>query len=207
MAGRRLSCRRPAIRLSALVANALAGHLAECRTQTHQRAGSASDTVAVRGEFVDLDGARLYYYAAGTRGVGEPVVFLHGFPASGHLWSDVIPLMPAGHRLVVVDLLGYGRSDPPNGRPLTLRAHAARVVALMDALGIARACVVGHELGGGVAQAMAIDAPTRVSRLALVDSVAFSGWPSRDVRVARALLRLTRRVAPRWLLAVLRADL
>ena len=46
-----------------------------------------------------------------------------------------------------------------------------------------------------------------MSRLALVDSVAFSGWPSRDVRLARALLRLTRRVAPRWLLGVLRADL
>jgi pimeloyl-ACP methyl ester carboxylesterase len=161
----------------------------------------------VRGEFVDLDGARLYYYAAGTRGVGEPVVFLHGFPASGHLWSDVIPLMPVGHRLVVVDLLGYGRSDPPNGRPLTLRAHADRVVALLDALGIDRACVVGHDLGGGIAQSMAIHAPARVSRLALIDSVAFSGWPTRDVRVARAILRLTKNFTPAWMLAILRADL
>ena len=161
----------------------------------------------MRGEFVDLDGARLYYYAAGTRGAGEPVVFLHGFPTSGHLWTDVIPLMPAGHRLVVLDLLGYGRSDPPHGRPLTLRAHADRVVALLDALGIAEACIVGHDLGGGVAQAIAIHAPARVSRLALVDSVAFTGWPTRDVRLARALLRLTGRVPPRWVLAVLRADL
>ena len=161
----------------------------------------------MRGEFVDLDGARLYYYAAGTRGAGEPVVFLHGFPASGHVWSDVIPLMPAGHRLVVVDLLGYGRSDPPNGRALTLRAHADRIVALLDVLGIDRACIVGHDLGGGVAQAMAIHAPSRVSRLGLVDSVAFTGWPTRDVRVARALLRLARHIAPAWLLAILRADL
>ncbi|MDB4882243.1 MAG: putative hydrolase [Gemmatimonadetes bacterium] len=161
----------------------------------------------MRGEFVDLDGARLYYYAAGTRGAGEPVVFLHGFPASGHLWNDVIPLMPAGHRLVVVDLLGYGRSDPPNGRALSLRAHAERVLALLDALGIDRACVVGHDLGGGVAQAMAIHAPARVSRLALVDSVAFAGWPTRDVRFMRALLRLAGDVTPAWVLALLRADL
>ncbi|HEV7994044.1 MAG TPA: alpha/beta hydrolase [Gemmatimonadaceae bacterium] len=161
----------------------------------------------MRGEFVDLDGARLYYYAAGTRGVGEPVVFLHGFPASGHLWTDVIPLMPAGHRLVVVDLLGYGRSDPPNGRPLTLRAHGDRVVALLDALGIDRACIVGHDLGGGIAQSIAIHAPSRVSRLALVDSVAFAGWPTRDVRLARVLLRLAGSIAPQWLLAMLRADL
>jgi pimeloyl-ACP methyl ester carboxylesterase len=161
----------------------------------------------VRGEFIDVEGARLYYYAAGTRGAGEPVVFLHGFPTSGHLWGDVVALMPPGHRLVVVDLLGYGRSDPPNGRPLSLRAHADRVLALMDTLGIGRACVVGHDLGGGVAQAMTIHAPDRVSRLALVDSVAFGGWPRRDLRIARALLRLTGRVAPRWMLAVLRADL
>ena len=161
----------------------------------------------MRGEFIDLDGARLYYYAAGTRGVGEPVVFLHGFPTSGHLWTDVIPLMPAGHRIVVLDLLGYGRSDPPAGRPLTLRAHADRVVALMDALGISEACIVGHDLGGGVAQALALDAPARVTRLALIDSVAFTGWPTRDVRLARTLLRLTGKVPPRWVLAVLRADL
>jgi pimeloyl-ACP methyl ester carboxylesterase len=58
-----------------------------------------------------------------------------------------------------------------------------------------------------VAQALAIHAPARVTRLALVDSVAFTGWPSRDVRLARAMLRLTGRVPPRWVLAVLRADL
>ena len=161
----------------------------------------------MRGEFIDLDGVRLYYYAAGTRGVGEPVVFLHGFPTSGHLWTDVIPLMPPGHRLVVIDLLGYGRSDPPHGRPLTLRAHAERVVALMDALGIQQACLAGHDLGGGVAQALAIDFPARVTRLALIDSVAFTGWPTRDVRLARTLLRVTGKVPPRWVLAVLRADL
>src|SRR6476469_8949048 len=102
----------------------------------------------MRGEFIDVNGARIYYYAAGTRGAGEPVVFLHGFPSSGHLWNDVIPLLPPGHRLVVVDLLGYGRSDPPNGRSLSLRAHAERVVGLLDVLGIDRACVVGHDLGG-----------------------------------------------------------
>lgn len=161
----------------------------------------------MRGEFVDLDGARIYYYAAGTRGAGEPVVFLHGFPASGHLWNDVVPLMPAGHRLVVVDLLGYGRSDPPNGRPLSLQAHAARVLALFDALGIDQACIVGHHLGGGIAQSLAIHSPARVSRLALVDSVAYAGWPSRDVRLVRAMLRLAGNRIPAWVLAVLRADL
>jgi pimeloyl-ACP methyl ester carboxylesterase len=161
----------------------------------------------VRGEFVDVHGARLYYYAAGTRGAGEPVVFLHGFPTSGHLWSDVVAQMPAGHRLVVVDLLGYGRSDPPGGRSLTLHAHAERVVGLLDALGIASACIVGHDVGGGVAQSLATYWPTRVSRLALIDSVAFSGWPTRDVRIARFFLPLVRHLPTNGLLPIVRAGL
>jgi Predicted hydrolases or acyltransferases (alpha/beta hydrolase superfamily) len=161
----------------------------------------------LRGEFVDIDGARLYYYAAGTRGAGEPVVFLHGFPTSGHLWSDVVAQMPPGHRLVVADLLGFGRSDPPLGRPLTLLAHAERIVGLLDALGVDQACIVGHDLGGGVAQALAIHWPSRVSRLALIDSVGFGAWPTRDVRIARRLLPLLRSVPTNWLLPILRADL
>ncbi|MEO7455210.1 MAG: alpha/beta hydrolase [Gemmatimonadaceae bacterium] len=161
----------------------------------------------MRGEFVDVGGARLYYYAAGTRGAGDPVVFLHGFPTSGHLWGEVVALMPAGHRIVVADLLGYGRSDPPGTRSLSLYAHAERVIGLMDALRITRACIVGHDIGGGIAQCLAIHWPDRVSHLALIDSVAFSQWPTRDVRVARRLLPIVRHLPTNWLLPIVRADL
>src|SRR5690348_870952 len=130
----------------------------------------------MRGEFLDLSGARLYYYAAGTRGVGIPVLFIHGFPTSGHLWSEVVPLMPRGHRIVVLDLLGYGRSDRPLKRAVDVRAHAERVVAFLDELRIQRACVVGHGVGGGIAQSLAIRHPARVSHLCLIDSVAFDRW-------------------------------
>jgi 2-hydroxymuconate-semialdehyde hydrolase len=161
----------------------------------------------LRGEFVDIGGARLYYYAAGTRGVGEPVVLLHGFPTSSHLWKSVVPLMPPGHRVVVVDLLGYGRSDRPGGRDLSLGGHAARVLELFDALGINRACIVGHDIGGGIAQLLAVTAPTRVSHLCVVNSVAFDEWPVREVKLARAMLPLTRHLPATWLLSILRTDL
>jgi pimeloyl-ACP methyl ester carboxylesterase len=161
----------------------------------------------VRGEFVDLDGARLYYYAAGSRGAGEPVVFIHGFATSGHLWNDVVSLMPAGHRLIVLDLLGYGRSDPPAARALTLRSHAERVVALLDALGVASACVVGHGVGGGIAQLLAVHWSARVARLALVSSIGFGRWATRDVVLARAALPITRRLPPAWLSSMVRAEL
>jgi pimeloyl-ACP methyl ester carboxylesterase len=131
----------------------------------------------VRGEFIDVGGARLYYFAAGSRGAGEPVILLHGFPTSSHLWSDTVPLLPKGHRVVVVDLLGYGRSDRPAGFSLALSAHAERVVSLMDTLGITRAAIVGHDLGSGVAQALALGWSNRVTRLGLIDPIAFGTRP------------------------------
>ena len=161
----------------------------------------------MRGEFVDVDGARLYYYAAGSRGGGEPVILIHGFPTSSHVWSDVVPLVPKGHRVVVVDLLGYGRSDRPNGRPVGVRGHADRIVRLLDELAINYACVVGHDVGGGIAQTLAVRWPTRVSRLMLVNSVAFDMWPGREVKVARAMLPLTRHLPATWILSILRTDL
>ncbi len=139
----------------------------------------------MRGEFVDVAGCRLYYYAAGTRGAGEPVVFLHGFPGSSHLWHDVIPLMPPGQRLVVLDQLGAGRSDRPSHTSLSATAHAERLRLLLDDLRIDSACIVGHGSGGAVAQALALLHPTRVTRLALVDSTAFTSWLRRAAPLAR----------------------
>jgi pimeloyl-ACP methyl ester carboxylesterase len=161
----------------------------------------------MRGEFLDLSGARLYYYAAGTRGAGVPVIFIHGFPTSSHLWSDVVPLMPAGHRLVVLDLLGYGRSDRPLGRPMHVRAHAERIVAMLDELRVTRACIVGHGIGGGIAQSLAVRHPDRVSHLCLIDSVAFDRWPTLEARVARASLPITRFLPASVLLPIVRRDM
>jgi pimeloyl-ACP methyl ester carboxylesterase len=161
----------------------------------------------MRGEFVDIGGARLYYYAAGSRGAGEPVVLLHGFATSGHLWSGVASMLPAGHRIVVVDLLGHGRSDRAGGRPLSIGAHGERIIALFDQLGIRSACVAGHDLGGGVAQWMAVRHPGRVSRMCLVDSVGFDDWPATILRAARLTRGLTGHLPPAWLLSALRGHL
>ena len=161
----------------------------------------------MRGEFLDLDGARVYYYAAGWRGGGDPIVLLHGFPTSSHLWQGVVPLLPDGHRVVVVDLLGFGRSDRPAGRDVSIRGHAERVRQVLDALGIERACVAGHDIGGAIAQTMALRWPQRVSALVLVNAAAYDAWPQREVKMARAMLPLTRHLPATFLLSVLRTDL
>lgn len=154
----------------------------------------------MRGEFVDVGGNRLYYYAAGTRGAGAPIVLIHGFPMASRLWHEFVPEFAPGHRLIIVDLPGFGRSDPPTGARSGCGAHAAAVHALLNDLGVERAYLVGHGMGGGVVQAFAVQWPTRVAGLALVSSAGFGVKPRRMARSARALGPLAR-VAPPALLA------
>ena len=117
-----------------------------------------------------------------------------------------MPLMPSGHRLVVLDLLGYGRSDRPLSRAVDATAHADRVVALLDELRIDRACLVGHGFGGGVAQSVAVRYPRRVSHLCLVDSIGFDRWPIARLRVSRAMLPLAPIMPPSFVLSRLRHE-
>jgi pimeloyl-ACP methyl ester carboxylesterase len=161
----------------------------------------------VRGEFIDVGGVRLYYYAAGTRGAGEPVILLHGFPTSGHLWSDLVPLLPRGHRVVVVDLLGFGRSDQPRMADLSLRGHAGRLITFMDALGIRAAALVGHHFGGAVCQAAAVHWPERVTRLALVNSMAAGVTITGTFALMRAFRPLMRFVPTGLVLRAAQTDL
>ena len=142
----------------------------------------------MRGEFVDLGGQRLYAFAAGTRGAGAPVLLLHGFPGTSHLWQRVVPLIPDGHRLILVDQFGSGRSDGVAGSgQLTADAHAERALALLDELQVDHACVVGHGGGAAVAMALALRAPRRVSRLCLINAVTTDAWLSGAARLARWL--------------------
>jgi pimeloyl-ACP methyl ester carboxylesterase len=158
----------------------------------------------VRGEFIDLSGERIYYYAAGSRGAGDPVVLIHGFPTSGHLWLDVVAKLPPGRRIVVLDLLGFGRSDAPVNADYTIAGHGARMLRLLDALRIDHACLVGHGTGGPIALWVAFNAPDRVSRVALIGSSTSEGWFSRERAAARAFYSLALRMPSRVWLPILR---
>jgi pimeloyl-ACP methyl ester carboxylesterase len=151
----------------------------------------------VRGEFIDLSGQRLYYYAAGSRGAGDPIVLIHGFPTSSHLWLDVVAKLPPGHRIVVLDLLGFGRSDAPVGADYTIAGHGERLVRLLDALRIDRAVIVGHGTGGAIALWAGLTIPERVTRLVLIGSSTSEGWFSRQRRAARTFYDMVLR-APSW---------
>ncbi len=166
----------------------------------------------MRGEFVDIGGARLYCYAFGTRGVGDPLVLVHGAFTSSHLWQDLLPRLPRGFRVLVLDLLGHGRSDPPRGASMTVAAHASRLLALLDVMGVPSCALAGHGMGAAIVARAAHLAPTRVARLALVNP-ALLGREARDARVTGRMRRLAvlagmwNRLSPDWLASALHTAL
>lgn len=116
--------------------------------------------------YVELDGATVRYVDRGPRD-GQPVVLVHGFASALDVWDTVTPaLEAAGHRVVALDLKGFGWTTRPEG-DYSPQAQAALVLGLMDRLGVREAAVVAHSWGASIALRMALDAPERVTRLAL----------------------------------------
>jgi rifampin ADP-ribosylating transferase len=100
-------------------------------------------------------------------GRGEPLVLLHAWGETHRSFDRLVPLLPAGLRLVVPDLRGAGGSDKPE-RGYSLREAGEDVVALLDALGLEDAWLLGTSSGGYLAQQVAVDHPGRVRGLVLI---------------------------------------
>jgi pimeloyl-ACP methyl ester carboxylesterase len=98
---------------------------------------------------------------------GEPLVLVHGYSDSSYSFSQLTPLLDPGYRVHAVDLRGHGGSDRPAGG-YDVDGHAADVVSFLDAVGIARATLVGHSLGTLVSRRVAETRPERVDRLVLI---------------------------------------
>ncbi|MTI00604.1 alpha/beta fold hydrolase [Roseibium sp. RKSG952] len=110
-----------------------------------------------------------------TGGEGPPVLLIHGYPQTHAIWHRVAPSIAESHRVVLVDLPGYGQSTIPpltdDHAPYSKRSMAAALCQVMDALGHERFSVAGHDRGGRVAYRMALDHPEKVSALAVLDIV------------------------------------
>jgi pimeloyl-ACP methyl ester carboxylesterase len=115
---------------------------------------------------VTLHGHRIAYRQAGS---GPPLVLIHGITSSSVTWERVMPYLARHYTVIAPDLAGHGESDKPPG-DYSLGAHASAVRDLMLALGIERASIVGHSLGGGIAMQFSYQFPERCERLILVDS-------------------------------------
>ncbi|GAA1879213.1 alpha/beta fold hydrolase [Lapillicoccus jejuensis] len=109
--------------------------------------------------YLELGDLRLYHEETGD---GSPLVLVHGGVLDiEQSWRELVPVLAERHRVVALELQGHGRTNDID-RPITPAAMAGDVVALLDHLGIDRAHVLGHSLGGAVALELAVSHPDRV---------------------------------------------
>lgn len=119
---------------------------------------------------VPANGITLHVARAGS---GPPLLLLHGWPEFWLTWAPVMERLAGRFQLIAPDLRGFGESDKPDGDRPSDKAgpevHAADLLGLMDALGIARAGLVSHDVGASVAQVLGRAAPARMTGLFFFD--------------------------------------
>ncbi|MFN3449097.1 MAG: alpha/beta fold hydrolase [Roseococcus sp.] len=151
----------------ALLLLALIGAAWWLYTPDAPRAALEARWAAPPSRFVEAAGLRLHVRDTGPR-EAPAVLFLHGFGSSLHTWDEVAAALEDGFRVIRLDLPGFGLTGPdPAGDYSDSRAGAV-LAALLDALGVGRAHVVGSSMGGRIAWRFAAEHPERVARLVLM---------------------------------------
>jgi haloalkane dehalogenase len=122
----------------------------------------------------EVDGLRLAHVDEGD---GRPVVFWHGEPTWSYLWRKVAPpVLEAGHRVILPDLAGFGRSDKPmDPEWYSYDRHTAMAARLVEDLDLREATFVMHDWGGPIGLRVAVELAERVDRLVLMDTGVFTG--------------------------------
>jgi pimeloyl-ACP methyl ester carboxylesterase len=117
---------------------------------------------------------RLFYEEKGS---GRPLLLIHGFGASTFTWRHIAPELARDHRVIAVDLKGFGRSDKPFDERYSVSDQAELLMELIEDRDLRDLTLVGHSYGGGIALLLALEAEGRlkgrISRLVLLDSIAY----------------------------------
>jgi pimeloyl-ACP methyl ester carboxylesterase len=134
---------------------------------------------------VAVNGTRVNYVEMGA---GPPLVFVHGLAGCWQNWLENIPHFARTHRVVAVDLPGFGESELPN-EDISIPGYGRFVDAFLGAVGVERGAIVGNSMGGFISAEVALNHPGRVEKLVLVSAAGL-------VTVTPGRLSLAKRVAP-----------
>ena len=119
------------------------------------------------GSVIELDGYRVHYI---DRGAGPAIVLIHGFGGQTYSFRNILPILERDHRVIAVDLKGYGYSERDAGAGLSHTDQVAMLKALLEKLGVTHAVFVGHSMGGVIVQRFAAAHPEMVDALVLAAS-------------------------------------
>lgn len=119
-------------------------------------------------KFVEVNGAKMHFVDTG--GKEKPLLLIHGQPTWSYLWRNVIPELQDNHRVIAVDLIGFGKSDKPNIN-YTIEEHAVYLAGFIEALALKNLTLVVHDWGGFLGFDYAAKHPERINALAFMETV------------------------------------
>lgn len=122
-----------------------------------------------------IDGLKVSYV---VQGVGTPLLLIHGIPVWGYLWKDCLASLAQHFQVIVPDLVGYGYSDQRDRFDRSIKVQSHILSQLLQQLDVQNLFVVGHDIGGAVAQRFVVDHAARVLKWVLIDSVLYDSWPA-----------------------------
>jgi haloalkane dehalogenase len=133
--------------------------------------------------YVTVNDLRIHYLAAGG---GPHILLIHGFPTSSHLWRHVMPELAKTHRVIAIDLPGYGLSDKPLGVKYNFFFFEEVLEGFLNALGIRETALAVHDLGGPVGLFWAVRHPERLTRLVILNTLVYpqTSWAVKFFLVA-----------------------
>src|SRR5262249_53641232 len=131
----------------------------------------------------------IHFLDVGPR-ADDAVVLIHGLTATHRYWKQNLDALAARHRVIALDLPGFGRSHKPDA-DYSIDFFVDALFGLLDGLGVARAALVGNSMGGHIAMAAALAAPLRVHKLVLVDPAGVHPLPAWFLRVAAVAVGAT----------------
>lgn len=129
---------------------------------------------------IDIRGKKIYYKHSGA---GSCVVLLHGIPTHSGLWDKVMPILQKSYSVYAFDILGFGKSGRAESSELNIKAQAQMFLDIFKEMSLNKIILIGHDIGGGIAQIIAVSNPEVLSAVVLMDSVCYDSWPIELLRV------------------------
>ena len=133
-------------------------------------------------KYVTIGGLKIAYTRLGE---GEPVILIHGITTSSFIWRNIQPVLSKNFDTIAVDLLGCGLSSKDLSTDYSIKNQASIIAEFIQMLELGKVHLVGHDIGGGIAQIMAVKFPQLIEDMVLINTIGYNYWPVQPITTMR----------------------
>jgi len=123
--------------------------------------------------------------AYNRQGQGEPVLLIHGITTSSFIWRNIQPTLAKNYDTIAIDLLGCGNSSKDLSADYSIKNQANIIAELFTELEIKKTHIIGHDIGGGIGQILAVKFPELIMDMVLINTIGYNFWPVQPITTMR----------------------